>query len=190
MSDPKLGELITGEAERDAIHIAVAPVVAMERLQPGEHVGLVHPERDQVVGSGSVNKIGIVDPYLKRPVESGERFWLFLYPKTVTGMRHQWSHPAFTERKVDDSKVASEKWLHCFADRLNISYPMMMEAIGFRYSRPGPGYGFPSGAIQQAALDNDWNIADSEIEEMWKHWEVVTGNRAKSVFDSPFECSC
>ena len=34
-----LGELITGTFFRDAIHIAVAPVIANEELQPGQHIG-------------------------------------------------------------------------------------------------------------------------------------------------------
>ena len=38
--DVKLGSLIDGPAQRDAIHIAVAPVVAGEPLLPGQHGGL------------------------------------------------------------------------------------------------------------------------------------------------------
>ena len=41
MSDITLGELITGTGERDAIHVALAPVKANERLKPGQHVGFV-----------------------------------------------------------------------------------------------------------------------------------------------------
>lgn len=39
---PRLGRLIEdGDRRRDAIHIAVAPVTAVDELVPGQHVGLV-----------------------------------------------------------------------------------------------------------------------------------------------------
>src|SRR5438105_2038127 len=92
---PRLGQLIeNGDRRRDAIHIAVAPVTAAERLAPGQHVGLVREGNLELVGPCDDN-IGIVDPFLTEPVESGSRFWLFLYPGTITGLRHVWTHPAF-----------------------------------------------------------------------------------------------
>jgi hypothetical protein len=93
---PRLGQLIEdGDRRRDAIHIAVAPVTAAERLAPGQHVGLVQEGNLELVGPCDRN-IGVVDPYLTEPVERGQRFWLFLYPGTITGLRHVWTHPAFT----------------------------------------------------------------------------------------------
>jgi hypothetical protein len=84
MGEPKLGQVITDiGARRDAIHIAVAPMVATAALHPGQRL-----------------QNGIVDPFLTAPVQPGERYWLFLFPGTVTGMRHVWSHPAFTEDKA------------------------------------------------------------------------------------------
>lgn len=40
MKELNIGQIITTEQSRDAIHIAVAPVVAGMRLQPGSHVML------------------------------------------------------------------------------------------------------------------------------------------------------
>ena len=91
---PELGKIINGDARRDAIHIAVAPVFAGMRLSPGEHVF--------VQGNLAYNQdynhkklIGIVDPFLKQDVTEGQVFWLFLYPNTVTSLRHVWTHPSF-----------------------------------------------------------------------------------------------
>jgi hypothetical protein len=93
---PRLGQLIMdGDRRRDAIHIAVAPVTAVGRLRPGQHVGLVQEGNLELVGPGNRN-IGVVDPFLTEEVEAGQRFWLFLYPGTITGLRHVWTHPAFT----------------------------------------------------------------------------------------------
>ena len=117
-----LGKLATEDAGRDAIHIAVAPVVAAQILSPGEHVG-INGEGQAV---SSMNGIGIVDPYLMRAVKPGERFYLCLYPNTITSLRHHWVHPAFKEEapptKAAFDKGESEAWLRDYAVNFK-SYP-------------------------------------------------------------------
>ncbi len=96
-----LGRLIGTQSQRDAIHIAVAPVFAGERLEPGERIGFVDPRFQERVRSVKrdfhIKPIGIVDPFLSHPVEEGEWFYMLLYPNTITSLRHEWSHPAFNE---------------------------------------------------------------------------------------------
>jgi uncharacterized protein (TIGR02996 family) len=91
-----IGTVLDSNAKRDAIHFAVAPVIAGEDLLPGQHVGLWDQKR-QIAGSLSEREalLGIVDPFLQDVVNKGERFWLMLYPNTITSLRHEWVHPAF-----------------------------------------------------------------------------------------------
>lgn len=95
MSDTlRLGHLITGPAARDAVHIAVAPVIADDRLFPGQPVGFIDGSKDRVGVSKS--PVGIVDPFLMAPVYKESRVWLFLFPGSITSLRHDWTHPAFS----------------------------------------------------------------------------------------------
>ena len=114
MSDTKVGVLIPEGAQRDAIHVAIAPVIAGQNLNPGEHVGFITP--DGKVGCTESNNIGIIDPFLATGVREGGRCWLFLYPGTVTGMKHHWSHPAFT---LESDRAVSEAWLREYSLMLN-----------------------------------------------------------------------
>jgi hypothetical protein len=98
---PKIGSLIPANENpgRDAIHIAIAPVVAGAPLSPGERVvlysvdGRIYPCEPRNPGA-----IGIVDPYLVDDVKEGEKVYLFLLPSSITSLRHVWTHPAFVPR--------------------------------------------------------------------------------------------
>lgn len=177
-----LGSLIGPDEKRDAIHLAVEPVVAVEDLQPGDHVGLVDG------GAGRCDHpVGIVDPFLEYPVRAGERFWLVVYPRQINSLRHVWEHPAFPasgETNVTrPRKAASEQWLRDFIARADC-----------------PGYD----EVIKAALDhpnNSWNSdylsfygsdAHGEIPPaFWDHLEIVTGQKIpKEARAEWFSCSC
>src|SRR5206468_4648873 len=97
----EIGKLITNEQEKDAIHIAVAPVIAHLDLNPGDHVGFVYDDK-KTVGKSAFKKIGIVDPFLITPVKTGQKFWMFLYPNTITSLKHDWTHPEFEKELSDE----------------------------------------------------------------------------------------
>lgn len=99
MQEPiPLGKLARPEAKRDAIHVAIIPVIADHDIMPGVPCGLIVTEPDKPLrASMTADSIGIVDPFYPKRIKQGERFYLCLYPNTVTGMRHCWSHPAFDE---------------------------------------------------------------------------------------------
>lgn len=94
---PNLGGIPDEAAYRDAVHVAVAPVVAGQSLWPGQHVGIAEGK----AWTECVNLIGIVDPFRCGRVFLGERFWLLLYPGTVTNLRHTWQHSAFKAKALE-----------------------------------------------------------------------------------------
>lgn len=93
----KLGQKITEEVDRDAVHVAIAPVLAGEVLLPGARVNL----RAGVAMAGEPS-IGVIDPFLINPAVRGERVWLFLHPGTVNNLRHMWDHEDFPEPEKED----------------------------------------------------------------------------------------
>ena len=125
--------LAKGQGSRDAIHVAVLPVVAAEDLRPGDEVGFVYGSTELVRrrdSSYDLKPIGIIDPFIDlwHP-RKGERCFMFLFPGTITGLRHEWVHPA-----VDGVRLAAnehEKWLREFADRWSFVYDDLISgAIG------------------------------------------------------------
>lgn len=153
MSTPKLGLLATGQSDRDAIHIAVAPVEAGESLTPGEHVAIMDGKA-YVTGQ---NDVGIVDPFCKFRILAGEKFWLFMYPDTITGLRHQWSHPAFADS-------ADIEWLKKFAEKdPGLTYEVLMDRAHDACDNDGPGPGFR------------YNVTAEAQAEFWVRFGRVTG---------------
>lgn len=101
-----IGRLITKDQGRDAVHVAIAPTTAPCELRPGQHVD----QNGNPEGPGVV-PVGIVDPFLRELVLSGQRFWLFLYPNTVTSLRHEWTHPAFPTASAAEVNQAIKDYL-------------------------------------------------------------------------------
>lgn len=107
-SDVKLGVPVYGKGVRDAIHIAVAPVKAHKQLKPGARVGVERLASGEMI-SCDTNHIGVVDPFRERAIWKDEVFYLCLFPGSVTGMRHHWSHPAFYEPPANVPQDAVER---------------------------------------------------------------------------------
>ncbi len=96
--EPKLGQLAPESAGRDAIHVAVVPIVAGGKLLPGDAVRIEPDGRGVWAGDANDRGVGVADPFFHGTIWKGDRFWLVLYPGTITGLRHVWSHPAFETR--------------------------------------------------------------------------------------------
>jgi hypothetical protein len=172
----KLGELIQSHQERDAIHVAVVPVEAAEILRPGEHVGLNEQGK---AASATAKGIGIVDPFLKKNVLQGQRFWLFLYPNSVVGLRHHWAHPA-----LDGAKAISEEWLKDYANEVwpyaegnrEAAYKGFMEHVDDREI-------FFYGTDCHGLYDVE------KADELFRHLSVVLG-RQVGPESFTYACSC
>lgn len=177
----KLGKLVDLNAGRDAVHIAVAPVVADERLSPGQHIGLDSKGRAvQYWRTSSQQPIGVVDPFLLNRVNSNERFWIFLYPNTITSLRHVWSHPAFSNDLLR-SISKSEKWLRDYADSMGLSYGKLIEAAQ-TWIEFEEYHTFPFDTPPRAYDD---------VDTFWKHYAAVTGTTVPDDRkENFFACAC
>jgi len=101
---PVLGTTPHPSAGRDAVHVAVCPVTAGADMESGTRVFL-GDDGTAYDYAMPMNKmwLGIADPFLRRTIKKGERFWLCLYPNSVTSLRHVWTHPAFQPKPVTRS---------------------------------------------------------------------------------------
>lgn len=169
--------------KRDAIHLAVEPVIAGERLNPGERITVT----DGIASSADGDDVlGIVDPFLTKPVRKGQRFWFVMLPRTIKSLRHVWAHPAFpdevgTNAPPPASKEASERWLREFINSADCpSYEEVMGAIA----------GGNRSSYSDEYLHFDGSDAHGEIPpEFWDHAEVVLG-RKLTQRPTYFSCSC
>lgn len=191
-----LGTIIGEGAGRDAIHLAVEPVIASERLIAGQDVFLLPDGR---AAKGKVHgeyNVGIVDPFLKKTVKTGEKFWLVVYPRQITSLRHVWTHPSFDDpipapiSEVDKEKArhiaerltnSGERWLRDWcAKNDSPSYESIMEAI-----KNGG-----SSTVTDSDGDSYGSDAHGSIPpEFWDHVEAVTGNK-QELRPTYFSCSC
>ncbi len=184
MSDgPKLGEFPNASQERDAVHVAIIPVVAKRDLVPGEHVKPSDVSHPDLIEDGD-ELIGFVDPVLFKKVKKIKKdrvFWLCLYPGSIISLRHDFDHPAFARSSQPDvSKMAEAKqWLTCYAHTLRASYEELLSHTG-DYLKYGSRWS------EGSRFDGE-DLPD----EFWDHYETVTGETVKDDDrNNFFSCSC
>lgn len=178
-----LGTIITEHERRDAIHLAVEPVTAGEELKPGQRVGMI----GEGVAASSMNPVGIVDPFLAESVLAGERFWLILFPGSVTSLRHVWTHPAFDDPKPPrpavewDESSDSAWWLTNLASRIGVGRNELIERAR-EFVRHGDYW------CEGSRFDGVRNVIDDKF---WTHYEAVTGEKVAKEHRAGFlDCSC
>lgn len=138
-----MGKILPDEipvGTRDAVHVAVLAATAGETLWA---MGDVSYENGIACTEGK--HIGIVDPFLDGKVKRGQKFWLFLYPRTITGLKHVWEHPdvagvqqeyfptpvkkARSEADVTAARDEAVEYLHQWAGNHGVEYTSMMRKI-------------------------------------------------------------
>lgn len=212
-----LGTFPLNENEaRDAIHLAVEPVVAGMLLTAGKHIGFDENGLAVTQEIASYKKIknfkllGIVDPFVKGEVQPGDRFWLVVYPRQIKSLRHVWEHPDFPESVA--TNVAVDYWPQEVAKATLERDPAPMEVPQIVSQRSVSEewievYADSIGVDYEWLMDNanayqvsTWHYVthpedsgrfEGEYlpDEFWTHWEIVTGKVAKNT-GSFFTCSC
>lgn len=178
-----IGKTLPPEQGRDAVHMAVIPAIAGHAMRPGEHVAV----KDGKAVGFTNDRIGIIDPFMGTFVAEGDRVFVFLYPNTITSLRHVWTHPAFPEEGAatvppDSAYANSRLVLESIAANCDLTFNALMEAAEMwdedeEYT------------IQQGS--ETWrNGFSGHAEEFWKHWEIIKGRKAKHPDASFFSCSC
>lgn len=183
MDTLQLGKIIEPgrEAQRDAIHMAVAPAMSGDRLLPGMPVAF---RNLLAVQANMEDALGVVDPFLSDWVKPGEIFWLFLKPGTITKLRHQWQHWAFPSEPPPPPppltpQQQSRLWIEQFASSILLDYDVIMDGAA-DYLRKGEYLCF--GALLEGEYVPD---------EFWTHYETVIGTSVPEEHrGSFFTCSC
>lgn len=183
MSDSQflIGKLVEGRGDPDAIHVATMPVTAAETLRPGQHIGFKDEYRVTAAPVSPYKLLGIVDPFLTADVAEGQRFFMLLYPNTITGLRHVWTHPDIASNGLGVG-TASERWLRDFADEVGADYHEMM-AVASSHCDENNRYG------EYLCEGGKWE-GQSTPEEFWTHYAAVTSKVPIHGPTGIFSCSC
>lgn len=179
-----LGTIIGPHEKRDAIHLAVIPIMAPDEISPGQHVD----REGYLTNKYSERAVGIVDPFLKNPVNAGEWFWVVLYPRQITSLRHVWSHPAFPEEDkltlnvgtgngdIGFSELSefekSEKWIKLYAEELGVNVKDLLDGADNFINSNGREYylGEPNNYGMYPYFEGlGTNLY------FWDHYEIIRG---------------
>lgn len=173
-----LGEFTDADF-RDAVHIAVIPVIYNEDGGfPACHVGIKSIDGKNIFVSKSISPyVGVLDPFLKEPIGKNDKCWLLLYPKTIKGLRHNWFHPAFDIE--NDEKVAKAfSWMNSYAIEIGLNVTELLDGAKI-YLETG-----------ELLFKGDL-LQDSVSDEFWDKYEILTGKTIeKSKKQNFFSCAC
>jgi len=126
----KLGQLANeGDPDRDAVHVAVLRGTARVRVDPGQVV-FFDEEGHMVWGDEQPAGSGIVDPFLQKIVEIGEKFWILLSPGVAKNLHHSFDIDSIKEETEEEHRDWCRQ--HCGHDDDDMPPPPddMPEPVG------------------------------------------------------------
>lgn len=189
---PRLGRLITGPAERDAVHIAVVPAMAGIHMTPGTHVGVCAGEPMIAAPSGKYisDYVGIVDPFLKENLKKGDMFYIYLYPGTVISLRHHYRHPVLDAEEIRQETMESLK--HPAVERMKA----WAKQFGTTYGETMRNTRFFLLTGKEITLDGiaSLNVSTEEYPDggtFWGDYETITNQKVPDEKKKDFfSCEC
>lgn len=124
---PKIGHMLEGPGDKDAIHIAVVPVQLGEDMEAGAAVNVVNGKAYRAYATA----IGILDPFLNNSMLFEDSWvYMFLYPNTITDLRHEWTLSSYDNNstQVEMPRLDPEavEWLENFAHSHGTSYDALL----------------------------------------------------------------
>jgi len=189
-----VGKILVGEHHKDAIHIPVMPVFADEIIVPGAKLAKSENPKKQGFRVKTAfhpsDAIGICDPYLRTSTRIDDQFLMFLFPGTVTNLRHDWTHPniklpnAPKAESTKRSRDYSKKWLQDLAKWAEIDFMFLMQAMKESHEKED----MVDLRDHNHATDMFRMMGEEKQETMWFHFENYTGIEVDTY--AYFRCSC
>jgi hypothetical protein len=187
-----IGKLLVGQHERDAIHIAVLPVICgAQYLCAGEHIKLQLGTIETAIRAQEpADSHGIVDPFITDTIYRGQQFWMFVTPNTVTGLKHVWDHPMLkAASNVQRVMGSPELWLRQFAERWNFDYDEMIRTASSMSESDGEWDNYIT--AQGVDLHSRGELGE-DYDLFWMNLESMTGRSYSQPYREKlgWSCSC
>lgn len=165
-----LGKVHKYDEHRDAIHLGVEPIEAGESLKAGVHIGIGSDGKAYSAAKNhDIKAVGIVDPFLSVTVKKGERFWLVVYPRAITSLRHVWEHPDFPATLPIEATSDEQS---------NLTEEQMWEANALVGTPIGKAWNYIKQFADELTKNGyeDFNVVVEPMDLLEKALEVENGN--------------
>lgn len=151
---------------KDAIHTAIVSVRAGGPIKPGQRCGM-NKDREAVADNDGC---GVADPFLKKPITTGDSFWMLLNQDAVPNVQHVWDHPD-VDFSPPTREVKRNRAIEETAKAFAVTYEQLMEAAQNVYDNGGDPVEYPGILTPEQFEDVEWDYYD-----FWSEWSEETCN--------------